>query len=341
MKSASTNKKILVVSFLIILLISSLIYSIFFPWKDNSLAKVQNFSFFKRDQIFKINYGGQDRLWISHISKKYDGKISVPLVINLHGAGGSAESAKNSSGMNNHSDKEGYIVVYPEATGKKILGKVSGYWNVDVDLGRNTDTRGVNDVGFINKIIDEMSSKYKIDQKRIYVTGLSRGGMMAYYLACQPNSRIAAIAPVSSTFVNNPALCETGRSIPVIHFHGTADRVLPYNGGYSDKSLPDLLQNNFFYLSAKNSVEVFAKKNNCPMKQQVVYTKGNVSCSAYNGCPRQGNVVLCTVRGGGHTWPGGSYEIKSDLWKNLVGEINRDISANEIMWEFFKAHPLP
>lgn len=299
-----------------------------------------NFTIPAGDYTYTIDHGGKKRLWIAHVPASYTGKKPTPMILNFHGAGGNAESAMNSTQMNLHSDKEGYIVVYPEGTGKKVLGKLLAYWNVEKYMGRNTDVSGVDDLGFVSAIIDDMSKKFNIDSKRIFATGLSRGGMMTYYLACQPNSKIAAFAPVSTNFVNDEATCQPGRPVSIIHFHGTADRVLPYKGGLSDPTLPEALSNNVSYLSAPASVTVFAKKNGCSDSPKIVYTKGKASCAGYLSCQDSSEVILCTLTDAGHTWPGGQHDLNLEAWKKIVGSINYDLPANETMWEFFKRHPL-
>src|SRR5262249_11253544 len=151
----------------------------------------------------------------------FDGKSPVAVVLNLHGGMGRAESQRRQSGMNRVSDQHGFLVVYPDGTG---IGPLLTY-NAGACCGYAEKTR-VNDVGFINALIDDLERQYQVDPRRIYATGFSNGAMMSYRLGCELSERIAAIAPVSGDLgVDGPV---PKRPVPIIHFHGLKDENSPY-----------------------------------------------------------------------------------------------------------------
>jgi polyhydroxybutyrate depolymerase len=181
------------------------------------------------------------------------------------------------------------------------------------------DTK-VDDVGFVNKMIDELQAKLCVDDKRVFSTGMSNGGFLSHRLACELSTRIAAIAPVAGV-VGVPT-CTPPRAVPVMHFHGTADALVPYNGSASMKtpSVPD---------TAKG----WATRDSCTDKPRETVKRGDVSCMTQDACANKAEVTLCTIQNGGHTWPGA-------IPIAVMGHTSQDIRATDAMWEFFQKHPM-
>jgi polyhydroxybutyrate depolymerase len=286
---------------------------------------------------FSLEHQGRKRTYDVHMPPSYDGKTPMPLVMAFHGGGGDSAHMRKQSGFNEKADKEGFIVVYPQGTGKKILGKIKGTWNVGKTGGGYAYENQVDDVGFINSMLNDLEKRYAIDKNRIYSTGHSMGGMITYRLACESADRIAAIAPVATSLVTEP--CKPSRPIAVLHFQGTEDRPIPYEGGASDPKLPKSFAIGGPYRSAKETASFWARADQCSGVSQVTYQKGQVTCETTGSCVQGTEVTLCTVKGGGHTWPGSPMPIDKKWWKKLVGETTQDISATDTMWEFFKKHP--
>lgn len=292
---------------------------------------------------FSLLHQDKKRLFNVHVPESYDGKKAVPLVINLHGGGGDMTSAASQSEMNAKSDEAGFIVVYPQGVVRPlsgILGLNGGTWNAGVYGGGYSYNQNIDDVGFISKMIDELETKYNIDKQRIYSTGLSMGGMMSYRLACELSDRIAAVAPIASNLVLEKEQCKLSRPISVMHFQGTADRIVPYSGGPSDPTLPRVFVVGGPYESIQTTVDFFASLNSCTADKKITYQKGEVACQTQNICSGATEVTLCTIDGGGHTWPGGVVTNTDSKWQEYVGKVTKDISATDAMWEFFKKHSL-
>jgi len=152
--------------------------------------------------------------------------------------------------------------------------------------------------------------------------------MMVYRLACELSDEIAAIAPVAATMVTDS--CNPKRPVPVMHFHGTADSVLPYLGGTSVNPLLGKTE----FRGVEDVISFWVERNNCIETPNIILERGDVTCSSFSHCEQNADVVMCKIEGGGHTWPGGS-PVK------LFGKTNQDISASEVMWKFFQEHPMP
>tara|TARA_Y100000310_G_scaffold194711_2_gene194711 strand:+ start:3786 stop:4748 length:963 start_codon:yes stop_codon:yes gene_type:complete len=285
------------------------------------------------DYEFILNYDGLTREYFVHVPPRYDIKKSVPLIIDLHGGGGSFESAIIGTQMNKKSDSEGFIAVYPNSAESIDGGK---RWNNGPRLIESQKESTANDIGFLNAMLDDLEIKFNIDKKRIYATGMSNGGFMTYRVACEMADRIAAIAPVASTLLMDN--CNPSRSISVIHFHGLKDKIVNFEGG------PSKIKSNLKILddlrSVEESINNFVNINNCPTTSKITYQNREATCKTYSPCNQNTEVTLCTIKDGGHTWPGGNYGIDKTWYKKFVGKLSHDISANDAMWDFFEKHPM-
>ncbi len=253
-------------------------------------------------QLDTIIHDGQARTYILHVPPGYDEDSSHPLVINMHGLGSNAAQQQFYSQFNLVADTADIIVAYPNG--------LDNTWNIAFDFG--TD-----DVGFIAALIDTLSSEYNIDASRIYATGMSMGGFMSHRLGCQLNDKIAAIASVTGTLAY-PG-CDPGRPFPVMQIHGTADSTVPY-------------------LLVPPTMNVWISQNDCQDTTTIdlpdidTTDQCTVTKSIYSPCDDDVEVILYTVNGGGHTWPGAPIEI---------GITNYDIDASVEIWNFFRQYVLP
>lgn len=286
------------------------------------------------DHTFTLRHDGIDRSYLVHIPPSYTGKQPVPVVLVFHGGGDDVYGQMKQSGLTMTSDREGFIAVFLQGTGKTIGGKVIGTWNAGRCCG-SARSDNADDVGFVSALLDKLEQEYNVDDDRIYATGISNGALFSYRLACELSDRIAAVAPVAGqdAFDN----CHPSRPVSVIHFHGTADPAALYNGGHCGGRLPG--DPGWSCVSVPEFIDRWVTFNSCLPEPATTFQNGSASCRTFGNCAGGTEVVLCTMEGGGHTWPGGTYLRDDRWWKEAVGNLSTDISANDVMWDFFEKHP--
>jgi polyhydroxybutyrate depolymerase len=265
------------------------------------------------------------RTYLLHLPSQLP-KTPLPLVIVMHGGGGNAENAIRMTQMNPKSDQEGSIVVYPNGSGRfedKLLT-----WNAWNCCGYALQEQ-IDDVGFIRALIEKLEREYSIDSKRIYATGLSNGGMMAYRLGCELSDKIAAIAPVAGAL--NTDHPKALNPISVIIFHGTADEHVLYEGGRPKKTME---RSSRIDKPVAYAVNFWVTHNQCSQTPKNE-TEGSIIKESYSGGKNGTEVVLYTIQDQGHAWPGGE---KGRRFGNVDKPTNV-ISATDLIWEFFKKHP--
>jgi polyhydroxybutyrate depolymerase len=278
------------------------------------------------DREISIQSGGRTRTCVVHVPPSYTGDRPVPLVLLLHGGGGNGAQAAAAYGMNPIADREGFVVAYPNGTsaGLNLLT-----WDA-ANCCSYAYEHHVDDVGFVAALLDELEREYAIDGRRIYVTGMSNGAMMTYRLGCQLADRIAAIAPVSGSLEDDP--CVPAVPVPVIIFHGTDDQHVPYDGGYGPHQLY-----RHYDTPVSHAVSFWVRRDGCdPTPHTTTSASGNIVTDTYSGGLGGSEVVLYTIRGGGHAWPGGMRGAYPG-----ADEPTHEISASELMWDFFERHPKP
>lgn len=262
---------------------------------------------------------GEQREYLVYVPRSYDRTRPTPLIITLHGAGLWGAAARDISRWNEVADRHGLIVVYPSGLG----GDGPRAWRASGGPGLTTEVR------FFSDLIDTISAAYNIDSRRIYANGLSNGGGMSFVLSCTLSDRIAAVGLVGAAHLIPWSWCTDETPVPMIAFHGTADNAALYDGGVSwvtPRSMP----------SIPRWTARWAQRNGCaagPVERSIA---ADVIRIAYRNCARNAAVVLYRIEGGGHTWPGGGAVPE---W--FMGTTTQSIDASELMWEFFRLHPLP
>lgn len=206
-----------------------------------------------------------------------------PVVVMLHGGLGTARIAEQAYGWDPVADREGFLVIYPDAVGQA--------WNVGNGCCGIAPASGVDDVDFVSKVMADVGKALPYDKTRVYATGMSTGGMMAYRMACE-SDLFAAVGPVAATLVGD---CTNPAPISVIHIHGTADQTVPY-AGPSDTGVAQIDGPAVPALLAR-----WRTTDRCG--GEVISTAGAVTRSLAR-CPSGRDVLLVTVEGGGHEWPG-------------------------------------
>jgi polyhydroxybutyrate depolymerase len=249
-----------------------------------------------------------------YIPAVYSGTQPVPLVFNLHGYGSNATEQQFYGDFMAIADTANFLIVHPNGT--KIAG--AQYWNAGYIPGAPYD------LDFLETLIDTLALHYNINQDRVYSTGMSNGGIMSYYMACQMNNRIAAMASVTGSMTNSMySSCTPATPVPVLQIHGTADGTVPYNGNSSFTHVDTVIK--YWYTHNNTS------------SSPVVYNYPNINstdgCTAteyrYENGYEGSETVLIKITGGGHTWPGAPV---------AVGVTNMDFSASVRIWEFFSQY---
>ena len=280
------------------------------------------------DQVRRIEFNGIKRSYSVHVPPQYDPQKPTPVVLIYHGALTNGDIMSAFTGLNKKADEAGFLAVYPNGNGN---GKLMFVWNSGGLRGKALDQK-FDDVAFTSRVLDDLETVASVDAKRIYATGLSNGGMMCYRLAAELSDRIAAIAPVAGTMAIAEA--KPQRPVPVLHFHGTEDKLVPFAG--ADERARKIVP----FKSVDETMRIWAKINGCPETPVVVDLPDRaddgttVERKTWGPGAEGAEVILYVVEGGGHTWPGRERPVK------FLGKSTKDISANDLIWEFFEKHPM-
>ncbi len=253
----------------------------------------------------------------------YDTTTKVPLIIAMHGGGGSAAQFESTSLLTPKADAARFAVVYPNGTAG-LLGIRT--WNGGGCCGHAV-ANNIDDVDFIRHVITHVTTDFRIDPARVYATGHSNGGIMAYRLACELSDRIAAIAPNAAAMM--VPSCAPGRAVPVLHLHSRLDTQVPITGGFGTgpAGVP--------FPTLASAMDQWVSINGCATVPTVQVTAGQLTRTTWEPC-RAGTVVdLYVTEDGGHSWPGG-------LPGSSVGDPSSTaIDANDLLLAFFLRHTLP
>lgn len=280
------------------------------------------------DHERKLTVDGRNRRYLVHVPPSYDPQKPTPVVLVLHGAAMNGPLTVAFTGMNAKSDQAGFIAVYPNGTG---LGEMFLTWNAGGLPGGKAGQRP-DDVAFLRAALDDLATVLNVDPLRVHATGISNGGMMCYKLAAELSDRIASIAPVAGTMTFTDP--KPARPISVIHFHGTADAIVPFGGPKANGP------REMGFKSVEETVRAWCEVDACPTEPVITEEPNtaddgtSVRRKTYGPGKDGTEVVLIEVIGGGHTWPGQKPMVE------FIGKSTLDVSANDLVWEFFKKHPL-
>jgi len=225
-------------------------------------------------------------------------------VISYHGYTFTAERMARYTNMAEEADKAGFMLVYPQGLDNPPS------WNAGINTG------DANDVQFTRDLISFLEKNYCVNSHRIYVTGFSLGGGMAYRIACTLSNQVAAIATVSGAYYHFPGGCHPSRPIPVLEIHGQADQDAPYDGNPSAGMA-----------AVQVYLNVWLNRDGCDDTSKVFFQKGDVTGIEWTHCAGDSIVVHYRVSDGGHNWPGAA--------TNFAGFTTHVIDANVVIWDFF------
>lgn len=254
----------------------------------------------------RLQVGGVDRTFRLYTPPDAEDAGPVPLVVALHGSGNSAESLVDASELDQAADAGGFIVAYPQAVGIS--------WNAGFccTTGRGDPAA---DIRFLDQLITEVVATRRVDESRIYAVGFSAGGIMAYRLGCDLAGRLAGVGAIAGTMVLDD--CRPSRAVSVIAIHGTADDVVPYEGGRIMGGATGPAP------PAAGVADRWASLNGCPGPGPAE-VRGPVSVTSWSDCAAKTRVRLVTVEGGGHNW-----------YLPVYGPPNGALNATATLIEFF------
>ncbi len=262
--------------------------------------------------VQSLTVGGVTRSYRLAVPARYRPGRPAPLILLYHGSGSNAIQTSLYTGMPERAARAGYIVATPDALGEQ--------WHLSAPDAPNPD------LAFTSALVDSLSARYCIDPARRYAAGISLGSEFAAIVACAVPHRIAAIGLVAAEFPLRPC---TG-PVPVIAFHGTADPLVAYADGGVGRSLPGV-----HVRGAEQNMADWARLDGCPSRPSTEQVAGAVVRRRWRPCARGGTVVLYSVIGGGHTWPGSPVALAPALF----GPTTHQVDATALMLRFFGQHP--
>ncbi len=320
--------------------------------KENTYKKLRS-----GDYEFHMIHHGHERLYLVHVPKVYDTSNSseFPVMLILHGGGGSAYGSISFFGFTEKSDQEGIILVYPQATGKTRLNQFFGEWAVGRYADKNDD---VDETGFFGNVLDNLKKNFRVDSSRVYVVGFSNGAQMAYELACRMSDKITAIGAGGSVGMFDE--CNLKRPVPVFAFGGTEDHCSSYGGNNScggcfetfyDELGLDFVYERYHCDDIATHMKKWQKLDGCSNLSKLFYSDNTTTCNSYYDCKDGSQIVLCLSDGGGHVWPGKDHysadtcKLEPDgriciAWKKAVGNLIQNFKVNDLLWDFFKDYTI-
>lgn len=265
------------------------------------------------NQMDSIMHDGILRTFKLHVPASYSANTETALVIALHGYTSSATIFENGIGLNEKADAEGFIVVYPNGLSYPWTTSNPQAWNWGGPY--EEWTRGTDDVGFIDQMIELICKYYTIDRYRIYATGHSMGSIMTYHLGYELSNKIAAIAAHSGQMVYLPTEAP-GNKISILNLHALDDELVPYYGGLS-------VSGSIQYSPVDDVLSHWASLYSCSQQPDTTFQNADYMIKEWT-CSGNTEIKLYLLNNGGHHW---------------FNTSNSCIEANDIIWDFFKAHP--
>ncbi|TZF90376.1 extracellular catalytic domain type 1 short-chain-length polyhydroxyalkanoate depolymerase [Cognatilysobacter lacus] len=280
------------------------------------------------DYRFDIRHDGLMRAYRVHVPRAYRPGRATPLLVALHGGGGDMDWQADDSkyGLIGKSEQAGFIVVFPNGYSRFASGRLAT-WNAGACCGGARDA-AVDDVGFIRDVVGHVQRQLDVDRTRIFATGMSNGGMMAYRLACDASDLFRAVAPVAGT--DNTLDCRPARPVSIAHVHARNDDHVLFGGGAGASAFPNANAVTDF-ASVPATIAKWSSLVGCHAPARRVLQRPGAYCDLQDDCRGGAKVQLCVTETGGHSWPGGH--------KDRGEPASQAISANDVMWSFFESLP--
>ncbi len=269
----------------------------------------------------KLTVDGKAREYTLNIPPKYDGSTALPVVVAFHGRGGNATQQLLLTSFDTSSDKNNFILVVPNA--------INGQWDLPLVPGRATS-----DTTYVSELVTALGQRLCIDKSRLYASGMSLGSAMTFALACAPKQSFAAFGGVGASFYR--PVCNAAPPAPIIYFHGTADAIVPFEGGKVAGSPARSITARV--TAANANMADWANHNGCPPTPSVS-DLGDTTRTIWSGCKNNASVDFYRINGGGHTWPGAN-QLVADFTEKSLGKTTQAVDATELMWSFFEQYQL-
>jgi polyhydroxybutyrate depolymerase len=276
------------------------------------------------DHAFAVQHGGLTRTYVVHVPPSYNLASPAALVVMLHGGANNADLLGNEPayGLKAKSDREGFIAVFPNGTGKPAS------WNAGECCG-SARTQNVDDVGFIRQVVGNVFRQMSIDRARIFAAGISDGGMMAYRLACEVPDLWRAVAAVAAT--DRTRECSPATPVSVLHIHAKDDPQIPFAGPARPNTADQAGAPRA--LSVSDTMSKWAQLDGCTAQPRHILDKAASYCEVYSYCRGKAEVQLCATDTGGHTWPGG--KVVRGAASSTSASPSQALSATDLIWDFF------
>ncbi|HEX2382414.1 MAG TPA: PHB depolymerase family esterase [Acidimicrobiales bacterium] len=263
-----------------------------------------------------FDFQGVPRTYQLYVPAAYDGTSPVPVVFEFHGYGSTAKQQVAYGDFRALADRDDFLIVAPD--GQDRGGR---HFNLGTEPGLQ------NDIQMVGALLDVIETQFCVDTRRVYSTGMSDGGAMTSVLACLSADRFAAFAPVA--VVLYPMVCANTRQLAFEGFSGTADPIIPFEGGAVRCCGMPVLP------APSVAMSNWAAHNGCDPNYTEDRLGTEVRRQTWNNCQGGSSAVFYVIDGGGHTWPG------SASASGRLGLTTTQIDASETIWDFFKQHPLP
>jgi len=280
--------------------------------------------------------GGTARWYVRHVPRSYTAATPIPIIVDLHGYSEGATIQTAASNLGKFGDAHGFVTITPEGSGSgRFVTWDTAFGSADVTFARD--------------LLDQVERTLCVDTRRVFVTGYSQGAFMTSTLACVYADRIAAVATIAG--MRDAPGCRPARPVPVIAFYGTNDRDIAYTGGLgpdglnlpaydgSGKTMGEKGLQNRPPLNGAPIPEIankWARRNGCGGDPIAIEVTADVTRLTWP-CEPSRAVELYRVKGGGHTWPGSAFTTAA---AGILGRTTHSISADALIWRFFRAHPL-
>lgn len=280
----------------------------------------------------RVNVEGLERRYVVHIPQSHDGRTPLPIVMIFHGGGGTAATMMRMTAWVDKSEQAGFLAAFLEGmsldpTRPARFVDNPQFWN-DGTGREHVGRRNIDDVGFVEACLDDLVSRFPVDEGQLFATGFSNGAFMVSRLGLELAHRFVAIAPVAGIYLTEDA--SPSPSVSVLCIVGTEDPLSPLHGGEvrwpwgGKESQPAVF----------DSIEKWAQMAGCDARPRIVVQGDGVRAVAYGPRTGQAEVVLYTVEGMGHTWPGA----RISLPERVFGKSTDKIRACDVIWDFFQQH---